>query len=81
MESTTVKPRRPLQAFSDIGGYSTVVVPGKTPSFIIKPASSPPHIIDFKYSAIQSIAEYNVDSSGNGFLFMDDGVSRIMLFH
>ncbi|KAL9597081.1 MAG: hypothetical protein Q9219_005364 [cf. Caloplaca sp. 3 TL-2023] len=39
---------KPMLAINDLSGYSTVILPGENPTFIIKSASSPPQLISIR---------------------------------
>ncbi|KAI4193345.1 MAG: hypothetical protein LQ350_008363 [Teloschistes chrysophthalmus] len=42
------KTREPVRAISDCSGYSTVFLPGESPAFILKSASSPPRMLNIR---------------------------------
>ncbi len=61
----------PLRTVHDIGTYSAVFVPGISPSFIIKSASSVPQVISLKGGAIRSLSGFNTSSCEQGFCYID----------
>jgi hypothetical protein len=60
-----------LRTIHDLGKYSAVFVPGISPSFIIKSASSPPRVINFKGEAIRNLSSFNTWNCERGFVFID----------
>ena len=68
--------RQPLRSLHDVGGYSAVFMPGHSPCFIIKSASSPPSVIDMCDGAIKSLTQLHSPTCKKGFLYVDEEVSR-----
>ena len=69
--------RQPLRSLHDVGGYSAVFMPGQSPCFIIKSASSPPRVIDMYESSVKSLTRLHSPSCQNGFFYVDGEVSRV----
>ena len=67
--------RQPLRSLHDVGGYSTVFMPGQSPSFIIKAASSPPGVIEMCDKSVKSLTQLHSPICQKGFLYVDREVS------
>lgn len=70
------RPRQPLRQLHDVGGYSTVFMPGPSPCFIFKSASSPPQVIVVAESSIKSLTQFHTSDCRKGFLYIDGEVSK-----
>lgn len=68
--------RQPLRSLQDISGYSAVFMPGQSPCFIIKSASSPPVVIDMCDSSVKNLTQLHSPTCQKGFLYIDGAVSR-----
>lgn len=65
---------QPLRAIQDLDSYSTVFMPGKNPSFILKSASSPPQFISPRTGPVRSLSRLNTSKCERGFVYIgDDG--------
>lgn len=71
------QPLRPLRQLHDVGGYSTVFMPGTSHSFIIKSASSPPNVIDVAESSVESLTQLHTSDCRKGFLYIDGEVGHM----
>ena len=69
----------PLRAIQDIGGHSTVFLPGTSPSFILKSASSPPRVIDLKSKVVHNLSGFHGSECQKGFVFIDEEVRSVSL--
>lgn len=70
----------PLRAFANIGGYSTVVLPGASPSFVLKSAKSPPRVIGLQGAAMRSLSSFHTEGCERGFIYVDvQGCSRVCM--
>ena len=69
--------RRPLRFLHDVSGYSVVFMPGQSPCFIIKSASSLPVVIDMCDSPVQSLTQLHSPTCQKGFVYIDGEVSRV----
>ncbi|CAK7226945.1 mRNA cleavage and polyadenylation factor subunit [Sporothrix curviconia] len=68
----------PLRAFENIGGYSTVVLPGASPSFVLKSAKSLPRVINLQGPAVRSFSSFHTEGCERGFIYVDaQGTSRV----
>ncbi len=70
----------PLRTIHDIGTYSAIFVPGISPSFIIKSASSVPHVISLKGEVIRSLSGFNTSNCEQGFCYIDAQVRFLNMF-
>ncbi|KAK3177207.1 hypothetical protein OEA41_008536 [Lepraria neglecta] len=61
----------PLRALHDVSGYSTVFMPGASPSFVIKSASSPPQVIGLSEDTVKGLTQLHTASCPKGFLCID----------
>ncbi|KAI9700512.1 MAG: mRNA cleavage and polyadenylation factor subunit [Bogoriella megaspora] len=69
-EESDVEQRSMLQALPNIGGYSTVLVRGKSPLLIIKEPSSSPKILEVGYPGIRSLTTFHSARCERGFAFL-----------
>lgn len=68
----------PLRICENIGGYSTVFVPGSSPSFIIKSAKSSPKVIGLQGTSVRSLSPFHTSGCDRGFIYVDtEGTSRV----
>lgn len=65
---------RPLRAIPDLGGYSTVYVPGASPRLILKSASSAPQIVPVKSIGIRALCGLHTATCEKGLLYITDNV-------
>ncbi len=73
VETTTADQQgrsNPLRAVADIGGYSTVFLPGVSPSFIIKPATSLPRVLGLRGKAVKGMSGFHTDGCYRGFVYV-----------
>ncbi|KAH0559977.1 hypothetical protein GP486_003507, partial [Trichoglossum hirsutum] len=71
----------PMRAVSNIGGYSTVFLPGASPSFILKGAASVPRVLSLKGKAVRGMSGFNTGGCERGWVYVDaDGVVRVSQF-
>ncbi|KAL8663079.1 MAG: hypothetical protein Q9168_008152, partial [Polycauliona sp. 1 TL-2023] len=66
-----VSRREPMRAIPDLGGYSTVFLPGDAPTFVIKSASSPPQFINLHEDSVQCLSRLNTSTCEKGFAYID----------
>lgn len=74
-EEKAGKPMWPLRVIQDLDNYSTVFMPGESPSFIIKSASTPPFLIRMRSGSIQGLSRLDIPKCEKGFIFIDDEAS------
>ncbi len=68
----------PLRACDNIGGYSTVFLPGPSPSFIVKTAKSIPRVVGLQGAAVRALSPFHTGGCERGFIYADaDGVARV----
>ena len=68
----------PLRPYSNIAGYSTVFLPGHSPSFLIKSAKSTPRVIGLQGSGVQAMSSFHTEGCERGFIYADsEGVARV----
>ncbi|KAI9866633.1 MAG: mRNA cleavage and polyadenylation factor subunit [Trichoglossum hirsutum] len=71
----------PMRSISNIGGYSTVFLPGASPSFILKGAASTPRVLSLKGKAVRGMSGFNTGGCERGWVYVDvDGVVRVSQF-
>ncbi|KAI4267389.1 MAG: hypothetical protein L6R38_008283, partial [Xanthoria sp. 2 TBL-2021] len=63
--------REPMRAIHDLNGYSAVFLPGDSPTFVIKSASSPPQLISLNEKSVQSLSGLNTPTCERGFAYID----------
>ncbi|CAK7563657.1 MAG: mRNA cleavage and polyadenylation factor subunit [Sporothrix epigloea] len=68
----------PLRAFENIGGYSTVFLPGPSASFVLKSAKSSPRVMNLHGAAVRSLSSFHTQGCERGFIYVDvQGTSRV----
>jgi cleavage and polyadenylation specificity factor subunit 1 len=68
----------PLRACSNIDGYSTVFLPGASPSFIIKSSKSIPRVVGLKGLGVRALSTFHTEGCDRGFIYADsDGIARV----
>ncbi|KAI4250673.1 MAG: hypothetical protein L6R42_008683, partial [Xanthoria sp. 1 TBL-2021] len=63
--------REPMRAIHHLDGYSTIFLPGDSPTFVIKSASSPPQLISLNEKSVQSLSGLNTSTCERGFVYID----------
>ena len=72
---------QPLRAIKNIGGYSTVFLPGSSPSFILKSSTSIPRVLRLSGTAVRSLSGFHTSGCSAGWVAMDtSGVAKICQF-
>ncbi|KAI9706218.1 MAG: hypothetical protein M1812_008248 [Candelaria pacifica] len=67
----------PLRAMSNIGGYSTVFLPGDSPSFLLKSATSKPRVLDLRGKGVKGMSSLHTKSCERGWAYVDiEGIVR-----
>ncbi|KAI5289529.1 mRNA cleavage and polyadenylation factor subunit [Ascosphaera aggregata] len=56
----------------NVGGYKTVFIPGRAPRFIIKTATSAPHVVGLRGGDVRSLGEFHTSKCERGLIYMDD---------
>ncbi|KAI9842274.1 MAG: mRNA cleavage and polyadenylation factor subunit [Sclerophora amabilis] len=68
----------PLRRLPDVGGYSTVFLPGVSPSFILKEASTTPKVINLRGKAVKGMSGFHTGGCEKGWVYVDvEGVVRV----
>lgn len=70
-----------MRAVSNLGGYSTVFLPGGSPSFIIKGSKSTPKVISLQGVGVRGMSSFHTEGCDRGFIYVDiDGIARVSQF-
>ncbi|CAN8101264.1 unnamed protein product [Discula destructiva] len=70
--------KMPLRACHSIGGYSTVFLPGPSPSFIIKSAKSTPKVLGLQGVGVRTLSTFHTEGCEQGFIYADtEGIARV----
>jgi len=68
----------PMRAIANLGGYSTVFLPGGSPSFVIKSAKSTPKVISLQGVGVRGMSSFHTAGCDRGFIYADvDGIARV----
>ena len=68
----------PLRRCPNIGGYSTVFLPGTSPSFVIKSSKSLPKVISLQGLSVRGMSSFHTEGCDRGFVYADSkGVARV----
>jgi cleavage and polyadenylation specificity factor subunit 1 len=60
-----------MRRCSNVGGYSTVFLPGASPSFIIKSSKSVPRVLPLQGSGVIAMSPFHTEGCENGFIYAD----------
>lgn len=67
-----------MRAISDLGGYSTVFLPGGSPSFVIKSSKSMPKVISLQGTGVRGLSSFHTAGCHRGFIYADtNGIARV----
>lgn len=67
-----------MRPCANIAGYSTVFLPGASPSFVIKSAKSMPRVIGLQGLGVQAFSPFHTEGCERGFIYADsDGIARV----
>lgn len=67
-----------MRVIADLGGYSTVFMPGSSPSFIFKSAKSSPKVLGLQGIGVRGMSSFHTAGCDRGFIYADiDGVARV----
>ncbi|KAK4672382.1 mRNA cleavage and polyadenylation factor subunit [Podospora pseudopauciseta] len=67
-----------LRRCNNIGGYSTVFLPGPSPSFIIKSSKSMPKVLPLQGAAVTAISSFHTEGCEHGFIYADShNIARV----
>ena len=68
----------PLRRCANIGGYSTVFLPGASPSFIIKSSKSIPRVVGLQGLGVRGMCTFHTAGCDRGFIYADsEGIARV----
>jgi len=68
----------PLRAYGNIGGYSTVFMPGLSPSFIVKTSKSTPRVMNLQGREVRALSSFHTEGCERGFIYADsEGIARV----
>ncbi|KAB5584746.1 CPSF A subunit region-domain-containing protein [Coniochaeta sp. 2T2.1] len=68
----------PMRTCSNIAGYSTVFLPGASPSFVIKSAKSTPKVLGLQGLGVQAFSSFHTEGCEHGFIYADsEGIARV----
>lgn len=78
-DDTPQEPRFvPLRACANVGGYSTVFLPGASPSFLLKSSKSTPKVIGLQGLGVRGMSPFHTEGCERGFIYADSsGVARV----
>ncbi|KAK4229706.1 protein cft1 [Podospora fimiseda] len=60
-----------MRRCNNVGGYSTVFLPGASPSFIIKSSKSLPRVIPLQGSGVIAFSSFHTEGCDHGFIYAD----------
>lgn len=70
-----------MRAIADLGGYSTVFLPGGSPSFVIKSSKSTPKVIGLQGAGVRGMSSFHTAGCHRGFIYADtEGIARVSQF-
>jgi cleavage and polyadenylation specificity factor subunit 1 len=65
---------QPLRAVKNIGGYSTVLLPGASPALILQSATSMPKVMPLRGKGIRGMSGFNTLGCAAGWIAIDVNV-------
>lgn len=67
-----------MRAISNLAGYSTVFLPGGSPSFVIKSAKTIPRVLSLEGTGVRDMSSFHTAGCDRGFIYADiDGIARV----
>ncbi|KAK0631751.1 CPSF A subunit region-domain-containing protein [Immersiella caudata] len=78
-DDTTELPKFiPMRRCNNISGYSTVFLPGPSPSFVVKSAKSSTRVLELQGSFVHAMSSFHTEGCENGFIYADiHGIARV----
>ncbi|KAF4592153.1 Cleavage factor two protein 1 [Ophiocordyceps camponoti-floridani] len=76
----TTEPARfvPLRRCANVGGFSTVFLPGASPSFVLKSSKSAARVIGLQGLGVRGMSPFHTEGCDRGFIYSDSqGVARV----
>lgn len=68
----------PMRVISDLGGNSTVFLPGGSPAFIFKTSKSMPVMLGLRGVGVRGMSSFHTAGCDRGFIYIDtDGFARV----
>lgn len=68
----------PMRVLPDLGGLSTVFMPGSSPSFIFKSSATTPKVIGLRGAGVQGLSNFHTEGCDRGFIYLDmKGIARV----
>jgi cleavage and polyadenylation specificity factor subunit 1 len=68
----------PLRRCPNVNSYSTVFLPGASPSFIIKSSKSIPRVVGLQGKGVRGMSSFHTEGCDVGFIYADaEGVARV----
>ncbi|PBP22428.1 CPSF A subunit region [Diplocarpon rosae] len=68
----------PMRAIPNLGGYSTVFLPGGSPSFVMKNAKSTPKVLSLQGLGVRGMSSFHTEGCDRGFIYTDiKGLARV----
>ena len=75
VQTGQVRRDNPLRAVSDVGGKSVVFLPGASPGFVIKSATSLPRVIGLRGKGVKGMSSFHTAQCEKGWVHIDQEVS------
>ncbi|KAK4147792.1 CPSF A subunit region-domain-containing protein [Dichotomopilus funicola] len=60
-----------MRRCNNVGGYSTVFLPGASPSFIIKSSKSSPRVLPLQGTGVIAMSPFHTEGCDHGFIYAD----------
>ncbi|KJZ73736.1 Protein cft-1 [Hirsutella minnesotensis 3608] len=78
-DETTELPRFvPLRSCANVNGYSTVFLPGPSPSFVLKSSKSVPRVVGLQGLGVRGMSTFHTEGCDRGFIYADsEGIARV----
>lgn len=64
-----------MRALDNIRGFKTVFLSGRAPRFIVKSATTVPHVVALRGDDVRSLDGCHTEFCESGFLYVDNNVS------
>ena len=72
LDEATHQPRiLSMRRCNNVGGYSTVFLPGASPSFILKSSKSMPRVLPLQGSGVIAMSPFHTEGCEHGFIYAD----------
>ncbi|OBT58568.1 hypothetical protein VE04_01399 [Pseudogymnoascus sp. 24MN13] len=68
----------PMRAIANVGGLSSVFLPGDSPSFVVKSSKSTPRVVGLGGNGVRSLSSFHTEGCDRGFIYVDSkGIARV----